>query len=106
MRDTSQTLPLELLLVQFLEWVAARPRCYADVQEAWRTSCPRLPVWEAGDGWRPGPHRPRLRPHDGRCAVALTDAGQAVLSGVSVRADLSYTSPALRGRGRDAKRRG
>jgi len=47
MRDTSQTLPAELLIRQFLEWVAARPRCYADVMEAWRTSCPRLPVWEA-----------------------------------------------------------
>jgi hypothetical protein len=47
MRDTSQTLPAEMLVVQLLEWVAARPRCYADVMEAWRTSCPRLPVWEA-----------------------------------------------------------
>jgi hypothetical protein len=47
MRDTSQTLPAELLIQQFLEWVAARPRRYADVMEAWRTSCPRLPVWEA-----------------------------------------------------------
>ena len=46
MRDTVQTRPAELLIQQFLEWVAARPRCYADVMEAWRTSCPRLPVWE------------------------------------------------------------
>jgi len=26
--------------------VAARPRTYGETIEAWRTSCPRLPVWE------------------------------------------------------------
>ena len=34
------------LVVDLVEWVAARPRAYADVMDAWRTSCPRLPVWE------------------------------------------------------------
>src|ERR1700722_2307330 len=34
------------LVVQLLEWVEARPRTYAETMEAWRTSCPRLPVWE------------------------------------------------------------
>lgn len=34
------------LLVQFLAWVAARPRSYAETMEAWRTSCPRISVWE------------------------------------------------------------
>ena len=38
--------PVELLTAQFLAWIAARPRCYADVMDAWHTSCPRLPVWE------------------------------------------------------------
>jgi hypothetical protein len=33
-------------LRQFLAWVAARPRTYAETMEAWRTSCPRLSVWE------------------------------------------------------------
>jgi hypothetical protein len=33
-----------LLLRQFLDWVAARPRSYADTVEAWRSSCPRHPV--------------------------------------------------------------
>jgi hypothetical protein len=36
----------DLLLIQFLRWVTERPRTYADVMEAWRTSCPRLSVWE------------------------------------------------------------
>lgn len=41
MRDTVDDLVLDLL-----EWVRAFPRPYPEVIEAWRTSCPRLPVWE------------------------------------------------------------
>ena len=37
---------LEPLLLDLLEWVATETRSYAEVMEAWRTSCPRLPVWE------------------------------------------------------------
>ena len=38
--------PVEPLVVDLVEWVAKQPRRCADVLEAWRTSCPRLPVWE------------------------------------------------------------
>jgi len=31
---------------EFLDWVARRPRSYADAMEAWRSNCPRHPVWE------------------------------------------------------------
>jgi hypothetical protein len=31
---------------QMLEWIAVCPRDYAEVMEAWRTSCPRLSIWE------------------------------------------------------------
>ena len=41
----SATAP-EALTLQLLEWVAARPRMYDEALEAWRTSCPRLSVWE------------------------------------------------------------
>ncbi len=34
------------LLLQFLPWVTARPRTYRETMDAWRTSCPRLSVWE------------------------------------------------------------
>jgi len=34
------------LVLDLLEWLGAGPRPYADVLDAWRTSCPRLPVWE------------------------------------------------------------
>ena len=37
---------LEPLILDLVEWVAAAPRPYAEVIEAWRTSCPRLTVWE------------------------------------------------------------
>jgi hypothetical protein len=38
--------PVEALIIDLLEWIGPRPRRYAEVMEAWRTSCPRLPVWE------------------------------------------------------------
>ena len=34
------------LILDLLEWVGAGPRPYAEVMDAWRTSCPRLTVWE------------------------------------------------------------
>ncbi len=38
--------PLHPLVLDLVEWIAREPRPYADVLEAWRTSCPRLAVWE------------------------------------------------------------
>lgn len=38
--------PVEGLILDLLEWIDAGPRPYAEVIESWRTSCPRLPVWE------------------------------------------------------------
>ena len=35
-----------LIMIQFLAWVADRPRTYRQAMDAWRTSCPRLSVWE------------------------------------------------------------
>jgi len=36
----------EPLVLDFLEWIAIGPRPHREVMEAWRTSCPRLTVWE------------------------------------------------------------
>jgi len=36
----------DALVLDFVEWIAASPRRYADVMEAWKTSCPRLTIWE------------------------------------------------------------
>ncbi len=40
---------VESLVLDLLEWVGPGPRPYAEVMEAWRTSCPRLAVWEEAD---------------------------------------------------------
>ena len=37
---------LDPLIVDLLEWIGPDPRPYREVMDAWRTSCPRLPVWE------------------------------------------------------------
>ena len=37
---------LDPLILDLVEWVAKRPRSYAELIDAWRTSCPRLTVWE------------------------------------------------------------
>ena len=34
------------LIIELLQWLDARPRTYSETMEAWRTSCPRMPVWE------------------------------------------------------------
>ena len=36
----------EPLILDMLQWIAAEQRSYADVMDAWRTSCPRLTIWE------------------------------------------------------------
>ena len=40
-----QTETTETLVPDLVEW-AARPRPFDEVMEAWRTSCPRLTIWE------------------------------------------------------------
>jgi len=39
-------LVVESLILDLLEWLAQSPRSYQRTMEAWRTHCPRLPVWE------------------------------------------------------------
>lgn len=65
-----------LITLQFLAWVADRPRTYAETMEAWRSTCPRLSVWEDAviDGL--------VRCEGGRQgAVTLTPRGRAALAG-------------------------
>lgn len=37
---------VDALVLDLLEWIGPSPRPCDEVLEAWRTSCPRLPVWE------------------------------------------------------------
>lgn len=34
------------LILDLVEWVAREERSRAELMESWRTSCPRLTVWE------------------------------------------------------------
>jgi hypothetical protein len=34
------------LTLQLLEWVADKPRSRPELMEAWRSTCPRLAIWE------------------------------------------------------------
>ena len=70
---------LRPLMAQFLTWIALRERPYEQVMEAWRSNCPRDPVWE--DALAAG--LIRLAPHPGQrmaeAPVVLTQAGQDAL---------------------------
>lgn len=37
---------VENLILDLLEWLRLRDRSYEETIDAWRTSCPKLPVWE------------------------------------------------------------
>jgi len=67
-----------LIMVQFLEWVADRPRSREDVMDAWRSSCPRFPVWE--DARADGLIR-QAGGDRGLHHVELTERGRAMLEG-------------------------
>jgi len=63
------------LVLDLIEWVAARPRSYAEALSVWRTSCPRMPVWE--DALDHGFIARRYEPSG--MMVGATDAGLAFL---------------------------
>lgn len=60
------------LILDFLEWTARQPRSHAEVMDIWRTSCPRLPVWEEAVDQGYVARRGRQ--------VEVTDCGRAFLS--------------------------
>jgi DNA-binding PadR family transcriptional regulator len=66
---------VEALIVDLLEWVANRDRSYEEVMEAWRTSCPKLPVWEDAND------RGLIKTEEaqGRSMVRITPSGLALL---------------------------
>ena len=66
---------VEALILDLLEWVAKRDRAYEEVMEAWRTSCPRLPVWEEAND-RGLVVREKV---NGRCVVRITLSGRDLL---------------------------
>jgi hypothetical protein len=68
--DSMPTAPAPTL--QLLAWIAERRRTYPETMEAWRSSCPRLTVWE--DAITAGLVRVEFG------TVLLSQAGTAVLT--------------------------
>jgi hypothetical protein len=67
---------VDALIMDLLAWIGAQPRPYSEVIDAWRTSCPRLPVWEEANerGFIARQHQ------SGRGAfVSVTASGRAYL---------------------------
>jgi hypothetical protein len=86
MADTTDPLVLDLV-----EWIAKAPRLYAEVIESWRTSCPRLTIWE--DAVDRG--YVARQPVAGGVRVTITEDGEKFLR------DNGRSSPApTRGEGR------
>lgn len=69
--------PVDALVLDLLDWIGPDSRPYAEVMEAWRTSCPRLPVWEEAND-RGFVARTHLPGHD--ALVVVTPAGRAFLN--------------------------
>jgi D-3-phosphoglycerate dehydrogenase len=65
------TQTVEVLILDLLEWLARRDRSYEETMDAWRTSCPRLPVWEDANDLG----LVRVESQDGRSSVGVTPAG-------------------------------
>jgi hypothetical protein len=71
------SLATEPLILDLVEWVMPAPRPYAEVIDAWRTSCPRLTVWEdAVDRGLVSCER-----RDGQLWVAATPLGRDAVRG-------------------------
>jgi hypothetical protein len=66
---------VDALIVDLLAWVESSERSYAETMEAWRTSCPRLPVWEDAND-RGLVTREQA---NGHAIVKVTPAGLALL---------------------------
>jgi D-3-phosphoglycerate dehydrogenase len=74
---------VEALVLDLLEWLSVRDRSYEETMAAWRTSCPRLPVWEdANDRGLV-----RVENGKGRSSVRVTQVGLALLRKSRAAAD-------------------
>ena len=67
---------VDALILDLLEFVAHEERSYLEVMEAWRTSCPRLPVWEEANE-RGLVTRAQ---ENGKAVVRITTAGLTLLA--------------------------
>ncbi len=69
------TQTIEVLVLDLLEWLTHGERSYRETMDAWRTSCPQLPVWE--DATDQG--LVSVEQANGDTVVRVTPAGAAFL---------------------------
>lgn len=67
---------IDTLVLDLLEWIGPGPRPVGEVLDAWRTSCPRLAIWEEANDR--GFIVRQLEPGCGQ-VVLVSDAGRAYL---------------------------
>lgn len=68
--------PVDALVLDLLEWIGPGARPYPEVIDTWRTSCPRLPVWEEANARGYIEHR---RAEGEGTLVSLSPSGRAIL---------------------------
>jgi hypothetical protein len=61
----------EALLLDFIEWLVRKERSYEETMNAWRTSCPRLTIWEDANEQ----HLVSVQHNNGVSVVSVTAAG-------------------------------
>jgi hypothetical protein len=71
--------PNEALTLQLIAWAAERPRTYGEAMDAWRTGCPRLPIWEDAVDARLIEVLPAAGGRTLDRPIRVTSAGQALL---------------------------
>ncbi|WP_205703780.1 3-phosphoglycerate dehydrogenase [Herbaspirillum huttiense] len=67
---------VEPLILDLLEWIGPDGRPYSEVIEPWRTSCPRLPVWEKANARG---YLARVHASGGEALIKVSQAGAAHL---------------------------
>jgi D-3-phosphoglycerate dehydrogenase len=67
---------VDALVFDLVAWLAKNERPYAEVMDAWRTSCPRLPVWEEANERG---YVTRVHDADRGATVRVTSEGLAFL---------------------------
>ncbi len=82
----------KLLTIEFLKWVASRPRTDAEAREAWRSTCPLTCAWE--DAVSDGLVQYERAASSGPTRLVLTPRGRALVEQAGTPAAISLDRPA------------
>jgi hypothetical protein len=67
--------------IELLTWLSTRPRTYGQAMETWRSTCPRLSIWE--DAIRDGLVQIEASNRLAESPVTLTARGRSVLEEIA-----------------------